>query len=387
MIRSPRPAIRRMPTRRSTIRPLVGLALVGLIVASCGSPATATPTPSAATVPTPTPTSTPVPSPTPVGAIPVGIPTPSPSPDGSLVPAALTGVLVEPELANRLPLAVMLDDNRVARPQAGFNAASVVYQATADGYETRYMLVFGEGDTGEIGPVRSARFYMVQWAQEVEAALAHYGGDRRTRRYISTHRSQFTDVDGMGRGNPAYHRIKSRKAPHNAYTSTKELRRVALRLGGPRTMDEDLYRRPFRDPSETFERGASQSIRIPYRTNVITYRFDRDANRYLRSIDGEPHIDPADDKRVTTTNVVVLFQRFRIDTRIEPGRSRPDITTVGTGKAWIFNEGHLVKGSWRKRSDTGPTRLYDADGVEIELVRGRTFFQVVPTGTKITVKE
>jgi hypothetical protein len=385
MTPSPRPAFRRATAGRSTFRSLVALALVGLVVASCGSPAIATPAPSVVTVPTPTPT--PVPSPTPVGAEPVGIPTPSPSPDGSLVPAALTGVLVAPELANRLPLAVMLDDNRVARPQAGFNAASMVYQATADGYETRYLLVFGEGDTGDIGPVRSARFFLVQWAQEVEAALAHYGGDRRTRAYISSHRSQFTDVDGMGRGNPAYHRIKSRKAPHNAYTSTKELRRVALKLGGPKTMDEDIFRRPFRDPSAMFERGASQSIRIPYRTNVITYRYDREANRYLRSIDGKAHIDPADDKRVTTTNVVVLFQKFRIDTRIEPGHSRPDITTLGTGKAWIFNEGHLVKGTWRKRSDTGPTRLYDADGVEIQLVRGRTFFQVVPTGTKITVKD
>ncbi len=117
------------------------------------------------------------------------------------------------------------------------------------------MLVFGEGDTGDIGPVRSARFYLVQWAQEVEAALAHYGGDRRTRTYIRYHPSQFTDVDGMGRGNPAYHRIKSRKAPHNAYTSTKELRRVALKLGGPKTMDDDLFRRPFRDASRVVRAG------------------------------------------------------------------------------------------------------------------------------------
>jgi hypothetical protein len=303
------------------------------------------------------------------------------------VPADLTGVLVAPELAHRLPLAVMIDDNRVARPQSGFNAASLVYQAPADGYETRYLLVFGEGDTGDIGPVRSARFYLVQWAQEVEAALSHYGGDRRTRTYITHHPSQFTDVDGMGRGNPAYHRIKSRKAPHNAYTSTKELRRVALKLGGPKTMDEALFRRPFRDPSPAFERAASQSIRIPYRTNVITYRYDPAKNLYLRSIDGKAHIDPADDKRVTTTNVVVLFQKFRIDTRIEPGHSRPDVTTLGTGVAWIFNEGHLVKGTWRKRTDTAPTRLYDADGKEIVLVRGRTFFQVVPPKTKVTSKD
>ena len=54
----------------------------------------------------------------------------------------------------------MLDDARAARPQSGFNGASIVYQATADGYETRYLLIFGEGESSKIGPVRSARFYL-----------------------------------------------------------------------------------------------------------------------------------------------------------------------------------------------------------------------------------
>ena len=86
-----------------------------------------------------------------------------------------------------------------------------------------------------------------------------------------------------------------------------------------------------------------------------------------------------------TTNVVVLFQRFRIDTKIEPGHARPDLTTVGSGKAIVYQEGHRIEATWRKVDDTGPTRLFDADsGVELPLVRGRTFFQVVPTGTKVS---
>ena len=196
-----------------------------------------------------------------------------------------------------------------------------------------------------------------------------------------------TDVDGITSGNAAYHRIKSRKAPHNAYTSTKSLRRVALKRGGPEVMKASLHRRPFRDPSPEAARAASQSIRVPYKTNYITYRYDRPTNTYLRSVNGKAQIDPADDKRVTTTNIVVMFQKFRIDTKIEKGHSRPDIKSTGKGKAWFFNEGHLVKGTWRKQGDGGPTRFFDADGKEIPLVRGRTFIQSVPPGTKITVKD
>ena len=372
------------PSQRPTpIRRLGSLVFVTVLIAACGSSTTsAGPSVAPSAIPTAVPSVSAPPTPTPTP-----LPTPTATPASSVEPADLSGVLVAPALAHRLPLAVMLDDSRAARPQAGFNAASLVYQATADGYETRYMLVFQEGDTGDIGPVRSARFFLVQWAQEVKAAIAHYGGDRRTRSYIKWHPRQFTDVDGMTRGNPAYHRIKSRKAPHNAYTSTAALRRMALKLGGPETMAADLYRRPFRDPSPPAGRATSQSVRIPYRTNVITYRFDPATDAYLRSINGKAHIDPADGQRVTATNVVVLFQKFRIDTRIEPGHSRPDIKTIGSGKAWFFSEGRLVKGTWRKRNDTGPTRFFDAAGTEIVLVRGRTFIQVVPTGTKITVKD
>jgi Protein of unknown function (DUF3048) C-terminal domain len=87
---------------------------------------------------------------------------------------------------------------------------------------------------------------------------------------------------------------------------------------------------------------------------------------------------------VTARNVVVLFQPFRIDTKIEPGHSRPVVGSIGSGKAWIFREGKVVSGTWRKREATGPTRLFDAKGIEIPLIRGRTFFQIVPLGTKVS---
>ena len=366
---------------------ILGIALVGLVITGCAAQSTSpSSAPTSAVVPSPTPAVTPTIAPTP-SATASPLPSASAIPTGSLEPADLTGVLVAPALAHRSTLAVMIDDQAKARPQSGFNAASVVYQATADGYESRYMLVFQDGETTAVGPVRSARMFLVQWAQETGAALSHYGGDRRTRSYLRWHIRPSTNVDGLGRGNPAYHRIKTRKAPHNAYTSTKDLRRMALKLGAPARMPASLFRRPFRDPVPLAERGTAQHVRVPYHTNVITYDYDRDRDLYLRSVDGKPHIDPADGQRVTTTNIVVLFQRFRIDTKIERGHARPDIKTIGQGRALVLMEGKQVKGTWRKRSDTAPTRIYDANGKEIALVRGRTFFQVVPIGTKVKVTD
>ena len=49
----------------------------------------------------------------------------------------------------------------------------------------------------------------------------------------------------------------------------------------------------------------------------------------------------------------------------------------GKGTAWVFRDGHVIKGTWRKKDSGDLTRLYDASGKEIPLVRGRIFFQVV----------
>lgn len=258
--------------------------MLTIIAAACGPAVPPTEAPTSAIVPVSTvgPTSSPAPTPVPAAipsATPSPAPGPSPTPAPALVPADLDGILVAPELAHRLPLAIMLDDSRAARPQSGFNAASIVYQAPADGYETRYMLVFQEGDA-DVGPVRSARFYLAQWASEVRAALAHYGGDQRTRRHIRYNSQMFTDVDGIGRSNSAYHRIKTRRSPHNAYGTTVSIRRVALKFGAPEVMSDGLHRRPFVDPAPTADRALSQRIRIPYRTNIITYRYDPVGNRY-----------------------------------------------------------------------------------------------------------
>jgi Protein of unknown function (DUF3048) N-terminal domain/Protein of unknown function (DUF3048) C-terminal domain len=359
------------------------LLLIALIVTACGpSPTSPLPVPVAEVEPTPTPS-------------PRSSPTAAPSPTPSVAPTAtpialpdtadLTGVPIDAAHAHRLPLAVMLDDARAARPQAGFNGASIVYQALADGYESRYLLIFGEGESSKIGPVRSARFYLVQWASEVGAAFAHYGGDARTLKYLRNTPLAATSVDGMTRGNSAFRRTKDRRAPHNAYTSTSKLRSVAHKLGAPTGLDVAYHRRPFIDPSPVEARAKSQSIRVPYKTSVITYAYDRASNSYRRSVNGDAQIDQADGKRVTTTNIVVLFQKFRIDTKIERGHSRPDITTIGKGRALVFREGHVIEGTWSKAGDADPTLILDADGKEIPLVRGRTFIQVVPPKTAIKV--
>ena len=365
-----------MSPRPTLLRGCCAVLALCLALGGCGSaPPSASPLVELAAAPSAAATPTPAPTPTPT-AMPTAASPAAPPIDPTI--ADLTGVTTDPARAHRLPLAVLLDDNRVARPQSGFNRASIVYQAPADGGETRYMLVFQENDAPQIGPVRSARYYFLDWATEVRAAIAHYGGERRSRAQLTTFDGvRFTDIDALGRGAKAYHRVASRTAPHNGYTSTTALWAMAAKLGGPSTVPLDAYRRPFVAPAATGGLPASQRIALRYQTGAVEYRFDRAADLYRRLLDGKPQVDPADKAAVTTRNVVVLFMPVRTDTKVEPGHSRPIVDAIGTGRALVFREGAVVEGTWSKADETGPDpaarrgRQRDPAGHRPDLLPGR----------------
>ena len=286
-----------------------------------------------------------------------------------------------------LPIAVMIDDNVVARPQSGFNAAAVVYQAPADGGEDRYMLVFQDQLAQDIGPVRSGRPYFVHWACEFRAGFAHYGGDLKTLTEVipSVRGDLMFDMDALGRAADAFHRVKTREKPHNAYTSSDRLRKTATQLGVPEGM-VGVENWLFRDDGPASLRPESMTISVPYNRGSTSYTYDRVSNTYLRSIAGKAQVDPVDGQRVAARNVIVLFMRLSVDPESEPGHHRPVLKHIGTGNAWVFRDGEVIKGTWRKDSTGSLTRFFDASGAEIQLLRGQVFVQVVPTGASVTYK-
>ncbi|TAK01683.1 MAG: DUF3048 domain-containing protein, partial [Chloroflexota bacterium] len=267
-----------------------------------------------------------------------------------------------------------------------FNAASIVYQAPADGGEDRYMLVFQEQDATDIGPVRSGRPYFVFWACEYRAGFAHYGGDEKTRFRVipSVAGKLLYDLDALAGSGGAFHRISSRSAPHNAYTSTASLYKVAAKRGAPAEMVAGLGARPFKDDAPPADRPAGGAISVPYGRGAAGYTYDPATNAYLRSVAGKAQTDAADGERVVARNVVVLWMRLSIDPESEVGHRRPVLDQIGQGTAWVFRDGTVIKGTWKKADQGGLTRFYDADGNEVSLNRGRIFIQVVATGTKVT---
>jgi hypothetical protein len=58
---------------------------------------------------------------------------------------------------------------------------------------------------------------------------------------------------------------------------------------------------------------------------------------------------------------------------------RQSIVTIGTGDAFIFQNGTVVKATWNKKSKTDQITFTDSTGKIIPLVRGQTWITATPT--------
>jgi hypothetical protein len=304
----------------------------------------------------------------------------------------LSGISTTAGLAHRDPIAVMIDDSPAARQQAGLSAASIVWQAPAEGGIPRYMAIFQAGTPPRIGPVRSARLYFVRWAAEWKAVYLHAGGPPPLRAFLAGRQKLVLDVPGR-----ATRRLTFRAAPHNLYTEGVRLRRFAERTKHA-TSNRLAYDptapgrlQPFRDAAPEADRGADGgSIRVTYTSERVSYRYDRASNTWLRSVDGREQHDALGTPnrgygkigagpRIAPTTVIVMIVPIRRSRTIEgPALGRLEADSIGTNAAWVFADGGVTKGTWRKRTPTDRTRFLDTRGNEIVFPRGQIFVQVVP---------
>ena len=179
------------------------------------------------------------------------------------------------------------------------------------------------------------------------------------------------------------YRVKYRYAPHNVYSDAKNLRKLAKRVGAKPVPGQDPVW-IFAPDAPLEERPEGGKIVVPYPANKITYSYDRKTNTYKRSVSVEGKQFDAATKpktRIAPKNVVVMRVPF---VPLGDKKRRLDGQVVGSGTAWVSTNGKTVKGTWRKKSFTSPTRFYGPDGKQVPLTIGQTFIQVVPKSTKVT---
>lgn len=317
--------------------------------------------------------------------------------------------------SQRRPLIVMIENHEESRPQSGLSKADIVYEAVAEGAITRFMTVFYCGnaayslkDDYDIGPVRSARTYFLDWASEYSdyPLYNHVGGagqcndptvDPRAKalcqieKYGWKNKETKSDLDQFALGFKICRREPDRighpvATEHSMYCSTFALWQTAA----DRKLTNVNYKgiawdKSFRSWIFKEDTPSSGSVSPEfefwkdYKQYAVRWDYDKTTNIYKRSNSGQPHLDFNTKEQITAKNVVIQFTK---ETGPVDEHKHLLYTTIGTGRALIFQDGLVIEGKWSKQSRTERTLFFDGKGKEVKFNRGSIWIEILPaTGT------
>jgi hypothetical protein len=84
--------------------------------------------------------------------------------------------------------------------------------------------------------------------------------------------------------------------------------------------------------------------------------------------------------QLSATNIVILYVTVRQTGAVPGGMSVPETLVAGKkGKGFLATGGKRIAITWSKAGQYKPFVLKDANGDEVSLAAGQTWFELVPT--------
>lgn len=296
--------------------------------------------------------------------------TATPTPKPLVYYSPLTGEKVPDQASTgQAVTGIMIENSPDARPQSGIKPAGVVFEAIAEGGITRFLALYQSAKPQLIGPVRSVRLYYVDWVAPFQASIAHIGGSKFALNEVRN--GNYRDIDQFFNAG-SYWRATDRYAPHNVYTSFERLDALNQKKGYTTSVFTAWPRKdgaPSKAPNATVIDVKISGI--PYNSH---YQYDAASNTYLRSEGGAQHID-REAGQIAPTTVIVMDT---VMNKVFEDGYREQITTVGSGRVRVFQDGTVIEGTWTKKDRGSQISFTDASGKEIPLSRGQTWITAVP---------
>lgn len=304
------------------------------------------------------------------------------------------------------------NDTYGARPQTGLNDAGVIFEAIAEAGITRFAAIYQNPQKGIVGAVRSLRLYYLDWDMPFDCTIIHAGGSDEA---LAAVRSRGTkdmteNYDYMYRGNYAYHSYD------NLFLTPGSLRNFSKNSGYTESHIKGFARLTPKEAADalvnvqatnalditaaTTDNTSAISVPVP-QVNVnfgnnnnynIIYTYNASTNSYDRSyvIGGAHKVydcpndrdffnqDPADHCPLVQLSPSVVIAMIVSEKRNVDGYHE-DITTVSSGKVYVFQNGTATKGTWTKASVTDQIKFFDEEGKEIKLIPGQTWISAIPS--------
>jgi len=296
----------------------------------------------------------------------------------------IDGKLIEDNnKTNSFLIASVIDNHPDARPAFSLSSAELVYDIPAEGGINRYLAFFVVDDKNDldIGPIRSARPYFLDIAQEYGAMLIHCGGSPEALAKIS--KEKLLSLNEFY--NEYYFRRNSNYlAPHNVLLNLDRLKEYLLE----RNYDKSNFKQwKFKDKEiikdlDLFFASLDIKISNGQKQYEVDWSYDINQNVYLRSLAGKKQVDDGGNQ-IKAENLIFQF----VETEVLDSALRLKIDLVSGGKAIVCLDGICKEAYWEKDKDDNRTRYFydngENNGKEVILNVGQTWIHFIDENTEV----
>jgi len=299
-----------------------------------------------------------------------------------------SGLELSAQVLNSRPIAIMVQNNPKARPHSGLIYADMIFELVAEGGITRFIAVFSSFDADIIGPVRSGRIYFAEIARSLDPVYTFWGTYPEAYEAIKN-----MDMDALDANSTAYINYtsagwrdpsRSDALEHTAFIDTYGIKEDSEKYGY--SLQGGQSPMSFKIDAPVEQRGSISEITVDFssETFLAGFSYNKDTNKYLKFLAGQPHSDFETGKQISLSNVIVLITD--IDGPIDSS-GHMLVRSTGTleqNKAYYFMDGKAVEGSWARESIYKPFEFKDSDGAQVLFNRGSTWVCIIGSEDRLS---
>jgi hypothetical protein len=269
----------------------------------------------------------------------------------------LTGLEPRNDAALERPaVAVKVENASIAYPLSGLEDADVVYEELVEGGITRFMAIYHCSDSSRVGPVRSARLVDAAIMTPTTKILAFSGANAPVMKALE--KANVVQVTESAAGG-AMKRIPRAglTSEHTLYADSDAVRKIGAKKFSDAPPGDQYEAGDLQSPSK---KAAVVEINFSGATSV-SYRFAK--GHWLRSQNGSSFEDDSG-KQIAVENVLIEEHEVVLSQTITDVAGNPSLeiaNETGTGRAFLFRDGRVIKGRWN-REDVGDAVTFETKG-------------------------
>jgi hypothetical protein len=301
---------------------------------------------------------------------PVALP-PAPAAEGI---APLTGLPLDGLAdADRPAIFVKIDNTSKGRPQEALGQADLVYEEMIEGGFTRLAAVF-HMNAPLMGPIRSGRTTDIALIGPLNKPIFAWSGANLVHAAL-LRRQSMVDLGAQSRSE--YFRANDRPGTYDLMSEAQTLIDIALARGdGGAPPPQFEYRDETIGLPSTAESASTLTVSFPSAT--ATWDWDAAGRGWARTQGSSVHVD-AQGERVVARNVLVAEVRQVATGSVDTAGSTVfEQQFLGSGRGWVFTDGHVVEVTWTKPSISSIATWTTPDGVPVALTPGITWVELAP---------